>query len=89
MLLLVSIFNALIVTSCVDLGVTVTRYSRPSLSSFQSKFTLYLVQEPLRDDEVSMLVIQERWKGDVLWIDARIQEQFDAEHIPGGDISRL
>jgi rhodanese-related sulfurtransferase len=44
---------------------------------------LYLVQEPLRDDEVSMQVIQERWKGDVLWIDARIQEQFDAGHVPG------
>ncbi|MFN0077779.1 MAG: rhodanese-like domain-containing protein [Prosthecobacter sp.] len=44
---------------------------------------LYLAQEPLRDDEVSMQVIQERWQGDVLWIDARIQEQFDAAHIPG------
>lgn len=44
---------------------------------------LYLVQEPLRNDEVSMQVIQERWQGDVLWIDARIQEQYDAEHVPG------
>jgi rhodanese-related sulfurtransferase len=30
-----------------------------------------------------MQVIQERWNGDVLWIDARIQEQFDAGHVPG------
>ncbi len=44
---------------------------------------LYLVQEPLRDDEVSMQVIQERWQGKVLWIDARLQEQYDEEHIPG------
>ncbi|HBJ86038.1 MAG TPA: hypothetical protein DDZ88_19665 [Verrucomicrobiales bacterium] len=44
---------------------------------------LYLVQEPLRDDEVSMQAVQERWKGDVLWIDARIQEQFEAGHVPG------
>ena len=44
---------------------------------------LYLVQEPLRNDEVSMKVIQDRWQGKVLWIDARIQEQYDAEHIPG------
>jgi rhodanese-related sulfurtransferase len=44
---------------------------------------LYLVQEPLREDEVSMQAIQERWKGDVLWIDARIQEQYDAGHVPG------
>ncbi len=44
---------------------------------------LYLVEEPLRDDEISMQVIQERWQGKVLWIDARIQEQYDAGHIPG------
>lgn len=44
---------------------------------------LYLVQEPLRKDEVSMQTIQERWNGDVLWIDARPQEQFDAGHVPG------
>ena len=44
---------------------------------------LYLVEEPLRDDEVSMQVIQQRWQGKVLWIDARIQEQYDEAHIPG------
>jgi len=44
---------------------------------------LYLTQEPLRNDEVSMQVIHERWKGEVLWIDARPQEQFDAGHAPG------
>lgn len=43
---------------------------------------LYLVQEPLRDDEVSMQVVQERFHNDVLWIDARPQEQFDAGHVP-------
>lgn len=45
--------------------------------------SLYLVQEPLRDDEVSMKTIRERWQGQVLWIDARIKEQYDAGHIPG------
>lgn len=44
---------------------------------------LYLVQEPLRDDEVSMQFIHDQWQGRVLWIDARIQEQYDAEHVPG------
>jgi rhodanese-related sulfurtransferase len=44
---------------------------------------LHLVQEPLRRDEVSMEMIEERWKGDVLWIDARPQELFDAGHVPG------
>jgi rhodanese-related sulfurtransferase len=32
---------------------------------------------------VSMKVIDERWKRDVLWIDARITEQFELEHVPG------
>ncbi len=44
---------------------------------------LYLVQEPLREDEVTMKIIQERWHDDVLWIDARPQDAFDAGHVPG------
>lgn len=44
---------------------------------------LYQVQEPLREDEVTMKIIQERWHGDVLWIDARPQDMFDAQHVPG------
>ncbi len=43
---------------------------------------LYLIQEPLRNDEVSMQAIAERWQGKVLWIDARPQEQYDAGHVP-------
>jgi len=43
---------------------------------------LYLIHEPLRNDEVSMQVIAQRWQGRVLWIDARPQEQFDAGHVP-------
>lgn len=42
----------------------------------------YLTQEPLKDDEVSMASIAERWKGDVMWIDARVSEQFAKEHVP-------
>ena len=30
-----------------------------------------------------MEMIEQRWKGDVLWIDARPQELFDAGHVPG------
>ena len=44
---------------------------------------LYLVQEPLKADEVGLKKIQERWKGDVIWLDARPKEQFEAEHVPG------
>jgi rhodanese-related sulfurtransferase len=44
---------------------------------------LYLVQEPLLADEVGLKEIQERWKGEVIWLDARPRDQFDADHIPG------
>jgi rhodanese-related sulfurtransferase len=43
---------------------------------------LYVTEEPLREDEMSMQVIRERFGGQVLWIDARPQEQFDEEHVP-------
>ena len=50
---------------------------------FHSKApALYAVQEPLKADEVGLKEIQERWKGDVIWLDARPQDQFDKEHIP-------
>lgn len=44
---------------------------------------LYLVEEPLRDDEVSIKVVHEKFGGDVLWIDARPKDQYDAAHVPG------
>jgi len=37
----------------------------------------YLTSEPLKDDEVDMKMIQERWQGEVLWIDARLREHFE------------
>ena len=43
----------------------------------------YLAEEPLADDEVSMVAISERWKGDVFWIDARTSEEFRVRHVPG------
>jgi rhodanese-related sulfurtransferase len=43
----------------------------------------YLVDETLDPDEVSLAEIEKRWHGDVLWVDARMREQFDKGHIPG------
>lgn len=43
----------------------------------------FLVDEKLNDDEVSMAEIEKRWQGDVFWIDARIRQQFEQEHVPG------
>lgn len=44
---------------------------------------LYAFEEPARDDEVTLAQIRERWKGDVLWLDARPNDQFDRGHVPG------
>jgi rhodanese-related sulfurtransferase len=43
----------------------------------------YQNAEPLAADEVTMTVIAQKWKGDVLWIDARPREQFEKKHVPG------
>jgi rhodanese-related sulfurtransferase len=47
---------------------------------------LYLTEEPLQPDEVTLKDISQRWKGDVIWLDARPEDQFDAGHIPGAKL---
>jgi rhodanese-related sulfurtransferase len=42
----------------------------------------YRTEEPLREGEVSMALIQERWSGDVLWVDARLRRDYEAGHVP-------
>ena len=39
--------------------------------------------EPVRDDEVTPADVEKRWHGDVLWVDARLRELYNIEHIPG------
>ena len=43
---------------------------------------LYLTEEPLQPDEVTLNDISRRWNGDVIWLDARPNGQFTAAHIP-------
>src|SRR4051812_47825436 len=38
--------------------------------------------EPLAADEVTLDLVQRKWHGDVLWIDARPREAYAAAHIP-------
>ncbi len=45
--------------------------------------SLYVQMDPLREDEVTLDIIEERWGGNVQWVDARISEQFETAHIPG------
>ena len=43
----------------------------------------YLAQEQLAENEVSLAMIEQRWQGKVLWIDARLREVYDKAHVPG------
>lgn len=42
----------------------------------------YEQQEPLAADEVTLDIIQQRWQGAVLWVDARPREAYSKAHIP-------
>lgn len=44
---------------------------------------LYLSEAPLAADEISLKQIQERWQGEVIWLDARPEDVYTKEHIPG------
>ncbi|WP_081887939.1 rhodanese-like domain-containing protein [Verrucomicrobium sp. BvORR034] len=43
----------------------------------------YVADERLADDEVTLALVQEKWKGEVLWIDARPRTDYEAGHVPG------
>ena len=43
----------------------------------------YLTEEPLRDDEISLELIKQKWEGRVVWVDARVESQFALGHVPG------
>ena len=44
---------------------------------------LYLQDTPLRDHETTLQQIRERWQDRVLWLDARPDDQYQQDHIPG------
>lgn len=44
---------------------------------------LYLSEAPLMKDEITWEQIQDRWQGQVIWLDARTADAFEKGHIPG------
>jgi rhodanese-related sulfurtransferase len=72
-----AVWQALILVALAAVGAFGTQAWHPRAPA------LHLTQEPLRDDEVSLPVIGERFRGEVLWIDARPAEHFAAGHMPG------
>jgi rhodanese-related sulfurtransferase len=43
----------------------------------------YLTDVQAGADEVTVKDVAERWKNDVVWVDARTEERYKEEHIPG------
>ncbi len=43
----------------------------------------YAVSTPMRDEDVTLEAVAQRWHNDVLWIDARPKDQYAAAHAPG------
>jgi rhodanese-related sulfurtransferase len=43
----------------------------------------YQVQAETGVNEVNLADVTERWKNEVVWVDARTQERYDAGYIPG------
>lgn len=69
--------EALILIALALAGAAGTHFFHPRAPAW------YLVEEKLADDEVSMAVISQKWKDDVFWIDARVSEEYQKDHVPG------
>lgn len=72
-----TLVQALLLVLLAALGAAASYVAHPRAPA------LYLTEEPLRDDEVGLKQIAERWQGDVIWLDARPKDQYEKAHIPG------
>ncbi len=66
-----------ILLALVAVAATGTHFFHPRAPSW------YLEGEPIADDEVTVAQVEAKWKGDVLWIDARSRDPFQKRHVPG------
>ncbi|MEM7145456.1 MAG: rhodanese-like domain-containing protein [Verrucomicrobiota bacterium] len=70
--------EALVLLGLAALGAVAVKAFHPYAPA------LYLQNEPLREDEVTVEMVAERWGEEgVIWIDARQVVEFEAGHIPG------
>lgn len=69
--------ETLILLVCALLAAAGTHYLHPRAPAW------YLTEEAIPDDEIGLEEIASRWQGEVLWIDARLREQYVAGHVPG------
>ncbi len=69
--------EAFILLICALLAATGTHYLHPRAPAW------YLTEEAMPEDEITLEEIASKWQGDVLWIDARLREQYETGHVPG------
>ncbi len=69
--------DAAILLALTLAGATATQLWHPAAPPW------YQAEIAAGEDEVTISDIAERWKGDVVWVDARSKDRYDAEHIPG------
>lgn len=72
-----TIVEAGVLLLLVAVGTLVTQQWHPRAPA------LYLVNEPVAEDEVTLQDIEERWQNEVLWIDARLRSEYETAHVPG------
>ena len=69
--------NALILLLITAAAAVGTQFLHPRAPMWHQSL------EPIHEDEVTPADVASRWHGEVLWIDARLRELYDKEHIPG------
>lgn len=74
------IFQAVLLLALAAGAALLTQAIHPRAPAF------YLSEAPVGKDEVNLQQIQERWQGDVIWLDARTQEVYEKGHIPGAHL---
>jgi rhodanese-related sulfurtransferase len=68
--------GAIILLSLTLLAAGLTHQLHPRAPAW------YLAKEKPAEGEVNLQEIQERWQGQVLWIDARVRSRYEQQHIP-------
>lgn len=72
-----TLLQAWILGGCTLLAAAATHLLHPRAPA------LFLQQAAPRDDEVMLARVAGDWQNQVIWLDARPEEQFRQEHIPG------
>jgi rhodanese-related sulfurtransferase len=68
--------EAALIIAFVVLAAAATHFLHPRAPQW------FVKHEPLAADEVTLEIIQQKWGGEVIWIDARPRQAYAAAHIP-------